>query len=140
MLAIKSLFVALKSIQVHDGNPYPRLTVWIGLAGQLFIPILSVINRYAAGFANETSVALSLATSFIFVIFVTRNLSTSEMKFDGELQLRCKIFFSFFLPLVAFVCIARISPILSLSGYLVYSLIPLQRILKLPLFEKPGRG
>ena len=133
MLAIKTMFVAITSIQRKEGNIYPRAVVTVLLSGQLFIPLLMLMRKYISNANNIASLSASIVISIAVIHVITRSASNLRMQDNRELGLRIKIMVALFVPTVVIAWIARDFPWLSLLIYIAYAILPLRKILNLPI-------
>ena len=133
MLAINSVYVAITSIQSRDGNPYPWISALIVLAAQLFIPVLFIVKKYGLEGSQGSAVLISVITALSCVYLITRRAAGFEMEFGGEMGVRLKIISCLFVSTIAIVWLARSSPEAALILYFVYAMLPLQKMLRLPI-------
>lgn len=130
MLAIKSLYVALASIQTERGNPYPRIAILIGLAGQLIVPVFSVFDRYASHVSRGVALLVAGLLSLFVINIVVRSLPEKNLLFIVNTALKVKVFACLLIPTLFFVFVARKSPEASIFLYFLYSILPLKSLLR----------
>lgn len=136
MNAIRSMFVALTSIQAKGGNPYPQISVSIALVGQIFIPVLAVLQKYIYWLPSVQILFLSISSSFLIVWLAVRSAAGFRMIFEGGMSLRMKVFAALIFPALVFVFVARASPEGALLLYAFYSILPLGKILGFPIEKR----
>lgn len=132
MLALRSIFVAVVRAQQSVGNPGPRVVAYIALMGICFPPMLAAWRKYLPGSQQQLALpaALVIAFSIAFATASAAKLSSGPIQLNYSMRLR--IAAAVFLPAVALLFIARVSPEIALAAFAVFCLIPLQRLLRLP--------
>lgn len=133
MLANKSMFIAVSSIQSSMGNPSPRLVAWIALVGQILAPILMLLKKYFPARQDGVVITTALLVSVVVVLIVAKSIEGYRMKGGSDLVPRIKVGLVLFLSIVGFIGIGSFSPEGSMAAYFAYCCLPLQRLLNLPI-------
>lgn len=127
MRAIRELSVAIAGLQVAAGNPFPRLVAWIALAGQLVVPVLSVMEKYIIQGVNVVISAAVISGAVVLPI-----VRATEIQLFSSVELprvKLRVFFVLISTTLIFVGIARVSPELSVLTYVIFALLPIKRVL-----------
>lgn len=127
MHAIRALFVAIAGIQAAIGNPFPRLVAWIALAGQLVVPILSVMRKHSVQGANL--VVLSAIIAGLTVVLATGSVALQPLLEEKMAKIKMKVFSVLLLSTLIFIGLARVAPEISIIAYLVFAFLPMKKVL-----------
>jgi hypothetical protein len=128
MQAIRTLFVAIAGIQMAMDNPFPRLVAWVALAGQLVVPVLSMLQKYWQ--QGQNIFVISAAISSAVVILSTSSVTLQPLPAAEVPAIKMKAFLALILSTLAFIGISRLSAELAIAAYLVFALSPLKKLLK----------
>jgi hypothetical protein len=130
------MFVAITSIQRSTDNPFPQLVGWIALAGNIFAPIFSTIQKYSLGISDKNLIAASCVTSMLLILLITNGAEKFSMDVGDGYALKLRIALVLVASTIVFAVISRTLPELSLLAYFAFALLPLQRLLDLPIKQR----
>lgn len=134
MLALKSMFVGITSIQRSMGVSSPQVVAWIALAGHMLAPIATMGLKYFPDAPKWLVFSASAVAALSLVILATGQAKKYEMKVDGNKE-KDKLLAVFLVSIFLVIGIARYSPELSVVSYFVFCLVPLQRLIRLPFYR-----
>lgn len=126
------MFVGIASIQKSMGVSAPQVVAWIALACHMLVPIVTMGLKYFPEAPKEVIISASTVIALSLVFFVAGSAKKYEMRIEGNKE-KDKLLAVFLVSIFLVIGVARYSPELSVVSYLIFCLIPLKRLIGLPI-------
>ena len=134
MLAIRTLFVAISTIQTEAENPFPRVTARIALAAQPFVPVFLLLRSVLPSDTGLSTIVVAASISLLLILPPTYSKTIQEVEIDDNWErIKTAIAVLLFASVVPMAVIARYSAGYALATYLVFASLPLQKWLNIKL-------